>query len=63
MSDDTMQLELETAFQQGYDRGQAEAFRFAFERICDVFSSEKRADELNNLYSMAKAGEMNEMQE
>lgn len=60
MSDNTMQLELDTAFQQGYDRGQAEAYKYAFDRLCDVFSSEKRAEELNNLYSMAKAGVKNE---
>lgn len=60
MSDNTMQLELDTAFQSGYDRGLAEAYKYAFDRICDVFSSEKRAEELNNLYSMAKAGVKNE---
>lgn len=60
MNDETKQLELDTAFQQGYDRGLAEAYKYAFERICDVFSSEKRAEELNDLYSMAKAGVKNE---
>ena len=60
MSDNTMQLELDAAFQSGYDRGQAEVYKEAFFAIGEIISNHKRCEELIELYSMAKAGVKNE---